>query len=231
MQTLFIIPARGGSKGIPHKNVKLLNGKPLIGYAIETARAIASDLDICVSTDDESIAAIVRSFGLEVPFLRPAELAADTSGSYGVIRHALDFYERRGRYYDTVVLLQPTSPFRLTRHVEEAMKLFEKEDGLEMVVSVKPAESNPYYDCYEEHADGYLRISKGDGRIERRQDAPSVWEYNGAIYVISVEALKTRDMAEFSKVRPYEMDRIHSLDLDTMLDWKIAELMIREGMV
>lgn len=231
MRTLFIIPARGGSKGIPHKNVKLLRGKPLIAYTLEVARAVADDDDICVSTDDEIIAETVRLYGLDVPFLRPTELATDTSGSYEVIRHAIEFYERQGKYYDAVVLLQPTSPFRKSEHVIEAMRMFEENRDLEMVVSVKSAESNPYYDCYEEDENGFLRISKGDGRIERRQDAPAVWKYNGAIYVMSVDALKTRHLSALTKIRPYVMEDIYSVDLDTMLDWQIAELLMKERLV
>ena len=104
---LFVIPARGGSKGIPGKNIKPLCGKPLIGYSIEVAREFADD-DICLSTDDPAIAGVAEEqFGLRVPFLRPAELATDRSGTYGVLLHALDFYAARGRLYDTLVLLQP----------------------------------------------------------------------------------------------------------------------------
>lgn len=231
MRTLFIIPARGGSKGIPHKNVKLLQGKPLIAYTLEVARAVADDADICVSTDDEIIAETVRLYGLDVPFLRPRELATDMAGSYEVIRHAIEFYECQGKYYDVIVLLQPTSPFRKVEHVIEAMKMFEENRDLDMVVSVKSAASNPYYDCYEEDENGFLRISKGDGRIERRQDAPAVWEYNGAIYVMSVEVLKAKHLSTFTKIRPYVMEDIYSVDLDTMLDWQIAELLIKERLV
>lgn len=106
---LFVIPARGGSKGIPGKNIKPLCGKPLIGYSIEVAREFADDDDICLSTDDPAIAGVAEEqFGLRVPFLRPTELATDRSGTYGVLLHALDFYAARGRLYDTLVLLQPT---------------------------------------------------------------------------------------------------------------------------
>ena len=113
MKTLFVIPARGGSKGIPHKNIRPLAGKPLIGYAIDTARHFADDCDICLSTDDPEIAAVATGqFGLAVPFLRPAELATDKSGTYEVLLHALDYYRNRGIDYECLVLLQPTSPFR-----------------------------------------------------------------------------------------------------------------------
>src|SRR6185436_3803407 len=118
MRLLFVIPARGGSKGLPGKNIKPLNGKPLIGYSLDFARLFTKDENICVSTDSAEIAACVSEFGYKVPFMRPAELATDTAGSYGVIKQAMLFYEASGRHYDAIVLLQPTSPFRQKNHLE-----------------------------------------------------------------------------------------------------------------
>ena len=112
MKTLVIIPARGGSKGIPHKNIRPLGGKPLICRAIDHARSVAADADICVSTDDPEIIRTVEDYGLHVPFVRPACLATDSCGTYEVLLHALDHYEQQGIHYDAIVLLQPTSPFR-----------------------------------------------------------------------------------------------------------------------
>ena len=146
MKALVIIPARGGSKGIPHKNIKPLNGKPLIHYTIDVARGIASDEDICVSTDDADIIKCVEEYGLKVPFVRPAELATDTAGTYEVLIHALDFYEKQGKTYDVVLLLQNTSPFRTVQHVKEALELYRPD--IDMVVSVNETKTNPYYNCY-----------------------------------------------------------------------------------
>lgn len=229
MKSLFLITARGGSKGIPHKNIKLLNGKPLICYSIDIARQFVDDGDICVSTDGEDIIKTVEDYGLKVPFKRPDELASDTAGSYEVILHAVKFYEDKGIHFDNVVLLQPTSPFRTKDDVEGCIAIFDKD--CDMVVSVKPASSNPYYDIFEADANGYLVISKGDGKITRRQEAPKCYEYNGAVYVINIESLKIMHMNDFKKVRFYEMSEVHSVDLDTMLDWKYAELLIQEGLV
>lgn len=134
MNSLFIIPARGGNKGIPHKNRKPLNGKPLIYYTIDVARKLTADENICVSTDDPSIIQCVEDYRLHVPFVRPTELASDTAGTYEVLLHALDFYESKGKTYDTVVLLQNTSPFRTAEHVREAMQLYSPD--IDMVVSV-----------------------------------------------------------------------------------------------
>lgn len=229
MNILVIIPARGGSKGIPGKNIKLLGGKPLICYAIDVARALVDDAHICVSTDDDQIIQVVEQYGLSVPFVRPAELSTDTAGSYGVLLHALNFYESKGEHFDAVVLLQVTSPFRTDNHVREALNLYNKD--LDMVVSVKESDSNPYYLCFEENTEGMLHISKGDGCYTRRQDCPPVYEYNGAIYVINPESMKAMPLNKFKKRVKYVMDREHSIDLDTMMDWMIAEYMIANRLV
>ena len=229
MKPLIIIPARGGSKGIPGKNIKPLGGKPLICRTIEVARAIAPDSRICVSTDDEAIAATVRSCGLEVPFMRPASLATDTSTTYDVLLHAMDFYQARGLDFDTVILLQPTSPFRTADHVREAMALYSPD--IDMVVSVAPVKANPYYTCFEEDDRGLLYPCKGDGSYTRRQDCPAVYEYNGAVYVINAETLRRMPLSKMQRRRKYLMDEAHSLDLDTPLDWQLAELMLENNLV
>lgn len=224
MNILVIIPARGGSKGIPGKNIKPLNGKPLIYYTIDAARSIVDDSHICVSTDDEHIIDAVERYGLKIPFKRPEYLATDNASTYDVLLHALHFYENKGEHFDAIVLLQATSPFRTGEHVKEALRLYSTD--IDMVVSVKEADSNPYYVCFEEDSNGMLQISKGDGHYTRRQDCPHVYEYNGAIYIINPDSLKTTSLNKFSKRIKYVMDREHSLDLDTMQDWLIAEFMI-----
>lgn len=227
MKILVIIPARGGSKGIPHKNIKPLNGKPLIHYTIDEAREIVGDDDICVSTDDPEIIKCVEDYGLKVPFVRPDELATDTAGTYEVLLHALDFYEKQGKHYDVVLLLQNTSPFRKAEQVKEALALYN--ENVDMVVSVKECAANPYYCVFEENEEGYLHVCKGDGNIFRRQDAPKVYEYNGAIYIMNAEKLKTTHMHKMQKRIKYVMDDKSSFDLDTMNDWRIAELMAKEA--
>ena len=223
MKILYVIPARGGSKGVPGKNIRLLGGKPLIHYSIEVARALANDEDICVSTDDETIKAVVQQIGLQVPFLRPAELATDKAGTYDVLLHALKFYADQGKHYDLLVLLQPTSPFRTIEHIKQAIESWEI--GLEMVVGVKETKANPYYLLFEENAEGYLIKSKPTNFLAR-QDCPAVYEYNGAVYVINVQSLVTRPISSFERVRKFVMDDKYSLDIDTELDWKFAEFLI-----
>lgn len=223
---LIIIPARGGSKGIPRKNIKPLNGKPLIYYAIDTARAITTDENICVSTDDMEIKSVVENYGLRVPFLRPKELSTDTAGTYEVLLHALDYYEKQGKHYDIVLLLQTTSPFRTAEHVKEALALYDKSQA-DMVVSVKECPANPYYNVFEEDSNGYLHVCKGNGNIFRRQDAPKVYEYNGAIYIMDAEKLKNTHMHKMQKRVKYIMDAQSSFDLDTMQDWEMAEMILK----
>lgn len=223
---LYVIPARGGSKGIPGKNIKPLAGRPLISYTIDVAKQLASDIsDICLSTDDQRIIDVAEAEGLHVPFVRPASLATDSCGTYEVLIHALDFYESIGRRYDTLVLLQPTSPLRTVDDVRGALSLYTPD--IDMVVSVKEASTNPYYNAYEEDSDGFLRISKGEGLYTRRQDAPKVWEYNGAVYVINVSSLRKMRLGEFRRRRCYVMPASRSLDLDTPLDWLVVETLIK----
>lgn len=226
MKYLVVIPARGGSKGVPRKNIKLLNGKPLIHYTIEAAQHLFEDEIICVSTDDLEIKEVAEKKNIKVPFVRPESLATDTSGSYEVLLHAIEFYENKGYYPDALIFLQPTSPFRTSKHIEEAMKLYSKD--VDMVVSVKETKSNPYYLLFEEDvASGFLTKSKV-GNFTRRQDCPKVWELNGALYIININSLKKQTIGEFKKVIKYEMDDISSHDIDTLFDWQISESIIEK---
>lgn len=219
---LYIIPARGGSKGIPRKNIKLLNGKPLIYYSIEVARALADDTHIILSSEDEEIIDIARQIGLAVDYRRPMQLATDTAGSREMILDAMDYADKQGIKYNKVILLQPTSPFRTIEDVKNCINLYN--NNIDMVVSVVEASCNPYYNCFEtDNNSGYLYISKGDGKYTRRQDVPKALEYNGAIYVINPVSIREKNIGEFSARIPYEMPRERSLDLDTPMDWIVAE--------
>ncbi len=224
MKPLVVIPARGGSKGVPGKNIKLLNGKPLIQYTIEAARDVFNDEQICVSTDDVEIKLVVEQLGLIVPFIRPAHLASDTAGTYEVLLHAVAFYENFGYYPDTLIVLQATSPFRSAQHLKEALSFYDSK--YEMLVSVKETKSNPYYVLREENEQGWLVKSK-DGDFVTRQACPKVYELNGAIYIINIEALKSKPVHEFVQVKKYEMDEISSHDIDSPIDWVIAEALIQ----
>lgn len=221
---LVVIPARAGSKGVPGKNIKLLNGKPLIYYTIEAARELFEDENIIVSTDSEEIKSLVENIGLKVPFIRPDELATDRASSQDVLLHALEFAELQGQNIEAIVLLQPTSPFRNSDQIKEAMQLYSA--LLDMVVSVKETDANPYYILREENSEGFLEPSKM-GNFTRRQDCPPVWEINGAIYIINPHSLKTTSISNFKRVKKYVMDEFSSHDIDTILDWYTAENIIK----
>jgi CMP-N,N'-diacetyllegionaminic acid synthase len=227
-KTLVIIPARGGSKGILQKNIKLLNQKPLIVYTIEAALEIFSSNQICVSTDDKDIAACATEFKASVPFIRPAKLATDISGSYDVLLHAIEFYKNLGQNFETLVLLQPTSPFRNSKHIQAAINLYNP--AIDMVVSVCNSKYNPYYNLFEENEAGFLAQSK-PSNIVRRQDAPNTYFYNGAIYVINVKTLLQKPLHQFKHIIKYEMDEISSTDIDTPLDWAWAEFLIQKNYI
>ena len=225
MQPLVIIPARGGSKGIPDKNIKPLRGTPLINYTIEAAQSVFEWSRICVTTDSEQIKKVAEETGLEVPFLRPPELATDAAGSYGVILHAMQFYADAGLQFDIVILLQPTSPFRSAQQIQEAIALYD--DSLDMVVSVKETKANPYFVLFEESEGGYLVKSKPGG-FARRQDCPDVYEYNGAIYVMNTHSLLKHPIYEFKKIKKYIMDEYTSIDIDSPVDWAFATFLLEQ---
>lgn len=222
--TLFIIPARGGSKGLPRKNILPINGKPMIYYTIDAARGVTNDSNICVTTDDLEIKQVVEDYGLNVPFLRPEELATDTAGTREVLLHAIDFYQYTLHcQFSKICLLQPTSPLRTTQHIIEAHRLWSND--LDMVVSVKESKANPYFNLFEEQDNGFLKKSK-EGNFTRRQDAPNAWEFNGAIYFINIQSLQEKPIAEFEKVKKYVMSEESSTDVDTSYDLNLIENLI-----
>lgn len=222
MKILYIIPARGGSKGIPHKNIKLLAGKPLIYYSIDVARALTTDENICVSTDDNEIIKVVENYDLKVPFKRPDCLATDTATSNDVLLHAIEYYESQGKQYDIIVLLQPTSPLRRKEQVQEALALYRND--LDMVVSVKESHA-PSVLC-SENKEGFLELIFNKTGA-RRQDISSFYEYNGAIYIINVEKLKRYSLAGLSRINKYVMDEISSIDIDCQFDFSFAEFILK----
>lgn len=225
MKPLVVIPARGGSKRLPGKNIKPLNGKPLIHYTIDAAREVFDDDMICVSTDDEETKQVSEQTGLKLPFIRPSELATDSADSRSVLLHAYEFYRKNNNYEaDTIILLQPTSPLRKAMHIKEVLNLYS--DDLDMVVSVTETKSNPYFVLYEENNNGFLKMSK-KGSFTEKQKAPKVWELNGAVYVMNVQSLLERQPSEFERVVKYEMGKLESIDVDTELDWKFLEILLK----
>lgn len=227
IDTLWLIPARGGSKGIPKKNIKPFCGSPLVTLSIEQAKECASGDDvILVSTDSPEIKEVSEKCGISIPFLRPEEVSTDTASSYSVIMHALKEFAARGITFEKVVLLQPTSPLRTVEDIRTAVNRWTPDT--DMVVTVSKARTNPYYNAFETDDNGYLHISKGPGTYTRRQDAPKVWEYNGAVYVMSVESLDKMPMNQFKRILPSPMSSSRSVDLDTPEDWIIAETIYKK---
>lgn len=223
---LVVIPARGGSKGIPGKNSKPLSGKPLIHYTIEVAAELFPLERIFVSTDDVKIQELSKELGLNVPQLRPAHLATDTSSSREVLLDILEQKKQKGEKIDTLILLQPTSPFRIADDIVQAVQLYD--ENLDMVVSVKETKTNPYFNLFEENLEGFLEKSK-TGNFTSRQEVPVAYEFNGAVYIINTKSLIDKEIGSFKKIKKYIMPKERSIDLDEPLDWDIAEMMLEKG--
>ncbi len=226
MKVLGLIPARGGSKGIPRKNIRLLCGKPLLQYTAEAALAAQRITTVILSTEDDEIAEIGRSCGLDVPFLRPAELAEDTTPTLPVVQHALRWMEINGEHFDAVCLLQPTNPLRRAEDIDACLELLESTDA-DAVVTVLPvpAEYNPHW-VYFEGKGGLLRLSTGEtDPIPRRQDLPSAFHREGSVYVTRSQVVKQNSL--FGKrLVGYLMDLERSVNIDNSEDWKRAERLL-----
>jgi CMP-N,N'-diacetyllegionaminic acid synthase len=220
-RTIATVCARGGSKGLPGKNIRLFAGRPLIVHTIEHALACPEVDAVYVSTDDYEIADIARSAGAIVPYTRPAELATDEAGKLPVIEHLVSHLEQQGELIRHVVDLQPTSPLRGSVDISAALRI--RRDA-QLVVSVAEATDNPYFNLVEEGGDGLVHLCKGEGKM-RRQDAPPVYALNGSIYVWQRAALAH---AAFHglwsvEVKPYVMPRWKSVDIDTLEDFEYAQ--------
>ena len=203
----------------------MLNGTPIIIYTVTAARNIFDDKYIYVSTDSKKIKKIVENEGLQVPFIRPKEISADSSSAREVIIHAVEFFKTKNNYYpDKLIYLQPTSPLRNSQHIKEAILLFN--DSLDMVVSVNKSKYNPYFNLYEEDSNGFLNKSKKNN-VFNRQECKDVYSFNGAIYIINVKSIIDSEIGDFKKVLKYEMNTYNSIDIDEQLDFDFAEFLIK----
>lgn len=220
-RTIATICARGGSKGLPGKNIRPFAGKPLIAHTIAQALACPAIDGVYVSTDDAAIADVARAAGAQVPYLRPAELATDSAGKLPVIEHLVRHLEAQGEAIERIVDLQPTSPLREPQDIAQALAV---PGDFGLVVSVAPARDNPYFNLVERQADGSVTLSKGQG-AGRRQDLPAVYALNGSIYVWRRAALAQAAQHGLWSVRiaPYEMPRWKSADIDDLEDFEYAE--------
>lgn len=232
MRILAIIPARGGSKGVPGKNIKLLGGKPLLQYTYESAQSSLCISRIILSSEDEKIIACAQSIGLEVPFVRPIELSQDSTPTISVIQHAVKALAEHGEHYDAVLILQVTSPFRRTLDIDNAIKRYidSQADSLISVLKV-PHEYNPHW-CFESDENGFLQIATGEKTIiPRRQQLPQSFHRDGSIYIVSTGVLMNCDTLFGEKIAFYEMAPERYVNIDTMQDWEKAEMLINKKFI
>ncbi len=223
---LCIIPARSGSKRLPNKNIKPLCGKPLLAWSIEAARESKYIDEIVVSTDSKEYAEIAKCFGASVPFLRPKELSLDTTTTFEVLEHCIRFYENLGKWFDYVVLLQPTSPLREAWHIKEACeKLITS--GADSVISVCKCEHPPLWSNTLPENEDMSGFIAPEIRNIRSQDLPCYYRLNGAIFIAKTKALlESKDF--FTKhTIAYKMDTMYSSDIDSSLDFEFAHFLAK----
>ncbi|HMK05992.1 MAG TPA: acylneuraminate cytidylyltransferase family protein [Flavobacterium sp.] len=228
MKILGLIPARGGSKGVPKKNIRILGDKPLVCYTIESAQESKALAMTVVSTDAEDIFEAAANSGLMPPFLRPEDLAQDTSSSLQVVRHAIEFFENQDIFFDAVCLLQPTNPFRESGFIDKAITKFIASDA-DSLVSVLPIphEYNPHW-AFEENEKGLLKIATGEGQIiSRRQDLPKAFFRDGSIYLTKTEVIKNNSLYGDSTAYIESNPEFH-VNIDTLKDWKKAEALLNK---
>jgi len=225
MKILALIIARGGSKRLPGKNIRLLGGKPLIVWSIDAAKNIPEICDILVSTDDQTIANICKNAGAFVPWLRPSELAKDETSSIDVVLHALNWYETEKNKVDGILLLQPTSPFRTTKTIKRGIEIFIK-NKCKPVYGISPTKNHPMWMLKVEK--GYLLPFMLKHGLEiRSQDLPQIFIVNGVFYLMTPKELRKCHSFLGGKTIPLIIDSPEeALDIDTILDFKIAEFIL-----
>jgi CMP-N,N'-diacetyllegionaminic acid synthase len=224
---LAITPARGGSKGIPRKNIKCIAGKELIGWTLESGKQSKYIDHFIVSTDDQEIADVARNFGVEAPFLRPEALAADTSGSVDVILHAMEWMEmNRAIKADIVVMLEPTSPLRDSTDIDQALEQFVACDENESLVGVARVESgHPDFLCKIE--DGYIVPYAGERFVfKRRQEIEDCYFFEGSIYISRSESLRLRRSFYHERTVPFILPKWKAPEIDDMVDFLLIERLL-----
>jgi CMP-N-acetylneuraminic acid synthetase len=227
MKTVAFIFARGGSKGLPGKNIRHLGGKPLIAWSIEHALAVKRIERVIVSTDTEEIASVARDYSAEVPFIRPAELARDDSPEWLAWRHALNYLrETTGALPEMMVSVPTTAPLRLTLDIENCLDEYEKGDA-DMVITVTDAHRSPYFNMVKTNTDGTVGlVNPPQSIIARRQDAPVVYDMTTVCYVANSEFVITQNSTFEGRVKVVHVPAERAIDIDTMLDFQIAESLL-----
>jgi N-acylneuraminate cytidylyltransferase len=231
MNIVALICARGGSKGLPGKNIRPLAGKPLIAWAIEQAKSVEQISRVIVSTDSEEIAKVARQFGAEVPFIRPADLAQDNSPEREVWRHALQYLKKsEGKFPDILVVVPATAPLRKTEDIKKCISEFQKGDA-DTIITVTDSHRSPYFNMVKNRPDGQVEIviPAKSGMVARRQDVPEVFDVTTVAYVSSPEfIMRTNNIFE-GRVRSVHVPPQRAIDIDTLMDFKIAECLIQNS--
>ena len=228
MKILGTICARGGSKGVKNKNIRCLNGKPLIAYTINYFKKWGKTEKIVCSTDSKKIAEIAKKFGAEIPCMRPADLATDNAFKLHVLQHIVNYCEQKfNTKYDIIVDLDPTSPLRKQKYINEAFNKFVKSDANNLY-SVTKARKNPYFNMVEIDEKGYSHLCKTSNVI-RRQDAKPVYEMNASIYFYNRDFLLKTDTIHSDKTIIYEMPAEASIDIDSEIDFLFVEFLLKKG--
>ncbi len=227
LRVFGLIPARGGSKGVPRKNVRLLNGKPLLQYTAEAALGARKLTRVIVSTDDGEIAAVARQCNVDAPFLRPRELAQDDTPMLPVIQHALHWAEEEGEHYDAVCLLQPTNPLRRSRDIDDCIELLVRSEADAVVTLLPvPARYNPHW-VYFQATEGLLSLSTGEkSPISRRQDLPPAFHREGSVYVTRRDVVMKQNTLYGERLAGFCVDPSRSVNIDSMEDWARAERLL-----
>jgi len=228
MKIVAFIFARGGSKGLPGKNIRLLGGKPLIAWSIEHALSVKRIERVIVSTDSKEIAAVAKQYGAEVPFMRPGELAQDNSPEWLAWRHALDYLrESSGSLPKAMVSVPTTAPLRLPLDIEKCLNEYEKGDA-DMIITITDAHRSPYFNMVKTNADGTVAlVIPSESAMNRRQDAPLVYDMATVCYVAKPEFVMTHNGAFEGRVRAVHVPTERAIDIDTLLDFQIAEGLIK----
>lgn len=226
MNRLCTVCARGGSKGVPGKNIRMLGGKPLIAHTIEQARASGLFACIAVSSDSEEILEVARQYGADQLVTRPLILASDTAAKVPAIRHAQEVVEEGGARFDTFVDLDATSPLRLPSDIVGAVHLLEA-SGVSSVLTGALSHRSPYFNMVEEQADGSVALVKPPpASVTRRQDAPRTFDMNASIYVWNADTFRKNPSVFYPDTRLFEMPSERSRDIDSELDFRIVELIL-----
>lgn len=229
---LALVPARGGSKGLPGKNVRPLAGRPLVAHAVRLALSCPEVARVVCSTDSEEIAAAAREAGAEVPFMRPAELCTDQAAMWPVVRHALDEASRIDNLdYGSVLLVDPTTPGRLVADVSQAVAQLEGDENADGVVGVSEPEFNPIWYCVVER-DGFMSDLMPEARTYvRRQDVPRVFRINGALYLWRSDFVRSVDNWRDGRLLMCEIPESRAVNIDTLADFQSAERAVAEGRI